>query len=263
MVLSLEAAGQSLTSLREIGRAAGISPGFARKLAHGLVEKGWLQRARRGEFLLNPSRHGPDALPNLDPLRLGAFLVTPYYYGYGTAAELHGLLRQAGRVYYIVTPKRLASRRLGTSELRPIRLTPSHFFGATHVVRRGLDLMVSDLERTVLDCVSRPDFSGGVSGVAHAVALAKPRLNWTRLGTYIRRYGNASLGRRIGYLTERLRPSTPVPARFLDRLLPRLSDPFSPLVTSRRYGRRGSHDARWHIIRNLDERELYAEGEIP
>ena len=54
VILALEAEGREIVSLTEIRKRTGASPGFARKLAHELVRKGWLQRVRQGTYLLEP-----------------------------------------------------------------------------------------------------------------------------------------------------------------------------------------------------------------
>ncbi|MGA8511203.1 MAG: type IV toxin-antitoxin system AbiEi family antitoxin [Thermoplasmata archaeon] len=262
VILSLEAEGRDTVSLSEIQRRAEVSPGFARKLAHGLIRKGWLQRVHRSVYLLSPSQFGPEALPDTDPLRLGSRLIVPYYFGFATAAELHGLLPQASHVYYLVTTSRPPVGKLLNGRFRFIRLSERRFFGAHVIQRRNEELRVSDLERTVLDCLSRPDFSGGMAGVSHILAIAKPDLNWGRLGSYLDRYGNRSLELRTGYLVEHVRPSVRPPAGWLTRRLARQRDRFVPLGPPKAHGRTGSRNDRWHIIQNVSDAELFAEGEI-
>ena len=262
VILSLEAEGRDLVSLDEIQRRAAVSPGFARKLAHDLVRKEWLQRIRRGTYLLNPSRHGPDLLPDTDPLRVGSRLVEPYYFGYATAAELLGLLPQASRVYFVVTTSRWVPGKNRPIEFRPVRVTPERFFGARPLIRRGLTLNVSDLERTVLDCLNRPEYSGGLPGVSHVLALAKPKLNWSRFGSYLDRFGNRSLALRAGFLIERVRPTIRPPETWLRRRRARTHEPYVPLGPPKVHGRKGSRDARWHVIQNVSDSQIFAEGEI-
>jgi predicted transcriptional regulator of viral defense system len=262
VVLSLEAEREDLVTLAGIQKRAGVSSVFARKLAHDLVRRGWLQRVRRGTYLLNPSRHGPEALPDTDPLRVGSRLVGPYYFGYATAAELHGFFPQASRVYYVVTTERYSARGHPTAQFRIVRTKPSLFFGTQTVTRRGESLVVSDPERTVLDCLGRPEFSGGMAGVAEIFALAKPRLDWRRLASYLGRFGNRSLALRAGFLSEHVRPSIRPPSSWVRPSLPSPEEPFVPLGPPSTHGRRGPHDSRWHVIRNVSDAQLFAEGEI-
>jgi predicted transcriptional regulator of viral defense system len=262
IVLSLEAEGKDLVSLEELRRRAQVSPGFARKLAHGLVKKGWLERIRRGTYLLNPTRNGPDAIPDADPFRLGSRLATPYYFGYATAAELRRVLPQASRVYYIVTPARRASGKVPWARFRIVHVVPNRFFGFEPLTRREVGLVASDLERTVLDCMNRPELAGGMAGVAHVLAMAKPRLDWVRFGSYLDRFGNRSLVLRAGYLSEVVRPALRPPHDWIARRRARPHEPFVPLGPPSVHGRRGRHDPRWHVICNVSDRDLFAEGEV-
>ncbi len=262
-ILALEADRREVVTLADLQKLVGTTPGYARKLAHELVGKGWLERTRRGVYLLNPAQHGPDALPDRDPLRLGSRLADPYYFAYATAAELHGLLPQAGSVYYVATPQRSGLRPFGPSQFRLVHQARSRFFGTEPLRRRGRELVVSDLERTILDCVDRPDLSGGMGGVAHIVALAKPALGWPRLGRYVDRVPKRSLRQRLGYLLEVVRPTTPAPEAWLRRMRPDARAPYVPLGTPALYGRRGPHDPTWRIVRNVSDSDLFAEGRIP
>ena len=262
VILSLEAEGLDLVTLVGIQQRAGVSSGFARKLAHDLVKRGWLQRVRRGRYLLNPSHHGPDALPDTDPLRVGSRLLEPYYFGYATAAELQGLFPQASQVYYIVTTARYRAGKRSAARFHIVRVLPSRFFGTRTLERRGETLVVSDPERTILDGLNRPEFSGGMAGVAQILALAKPRLHWRRFGSYIDRFANRSLTLRMGFLAEHVRPSLPPPSSWVGPRLARPEEPFVPLGPPSVHGRHGDRDARWHIIRNVSDAQLFAEGEI-
>ena len=263
VVLSLEERGEEEVSLDSIQTLGHVRRGFARKLAHDLVVKGWLQRLGRGRYLLNPSSYGPEAGPESDPLRVGRHLVQPYYFGFATAAELWGFLLQPGRTYYVVTPTRSALHVVRPARFHLVHVAPRRFFGTAPLRRRGQDLVVSDPERTVLDCLDRPELTGGVGGAVQVFARAKPRLAWDRLGRHARRLGNRSLAQRVGYLAERVRASIRPPRAWAERLLPRPSDPWVPLGPPRTYGRAGPRDRRWHLVLNVPERELVAEGVPP
>jgi predicted transcriptional regulator of viral defense system len=259
VVLSLEARAAQEVSLDSVQSLGGVSRSHARKLAHDLARKGWLQRARRGLYLFNAGRRGPDAIPDRDPLRVGAHLVRPYYFGYATAAELLGLLPQVGATYYVVTPSRATASPPGPSHFRIVRCASSRFFGIRTLHRREEALRVSDQERTVLDVLDRPEYSGGLPGAALVIASAKSRLDWRKLERYLVRLGNRSLELRLGYLLERVRPEVSVPAAWMRRRLPRASEPYVPLGPPKEFGRSGPHDGRWHIVRNIPEAHLFGE----
>jgi len=263
VVLTLEEHEQQEVSLDEIERFAKVHRGYARKLAHGLVAKGWFHRLGRGRYLLNPSDYGASAGPESDPLRVGARLVHPYYFGYATAAELHGFLLQPGRTYYIVTPTRTAVHVSGPGRYRIVRRATRSFFGGTALHRRGERLLVSDPERTVLDCLDRPALAGGTAGAVQVFARAKPALDWRRLSSYLERLGHRSLALRVGFLAEEVRPSSPAPRWWTSRFAARSAEPWVPLGPPRLYGRTGRRAPRWHILVNVPARELLVEGVPP
>ena len=262
VVLSLEEEGREDLTLAELRVRARISSSFARKVAHDLVRKHWLQRVGRGRYLLNPSRQGAEGVPDTDPLRLGSRLAAPYYFGYATAAELLGLLPQASRVYYVVTPRRGGDLVRPFARIRRVTTAAGRIFGVQELVRRGERLSVSDPERTVLDCLSRPELSGGIGGVVQILSSRAGRMDWARLHRHLDRLGSHSLSRRLGYLLEWLDPRPPVPAGWLERLRARDGGAYVPLGPPREFGRRGPHDARWRIVRNVPEALLRSEVEI-
>jgi len=262
VVLSLEAEGAVDVTLEGIRRRARVRAGFARKVAHGLVRKGWLQRVGRGRYLLNPSRHGPDAVPDTDPLRLGSRIVTPYYFGFATAAELLGVLPQLSRVYYLVTPRRGKARWAYAPQFRRVTVAPNHFFGVRRVERRGEVLAVSDLERTVLDCLARPELAGGLAGVVQILESAGRRLDWGRLDRYLARLGSRSLALRLGFLAESHASASRPPSGWVARSRARPDEPYVPLGSPKEFGRAGPHDPRWHVIRNVPDAVLRAEVDI-
>jgi predicted transcriptional regulator of viral defense system len=259
VVLGLESRGQARITLSELRRSARVSPGFARKLAHNLVRKGWLQRIRPGLYLLNPSEHGPDAIPDTDPFRVGALLASPYYFGYATAAELLGLLPQAGRVYYVVAPVRSRRIRRGNAEFRFVHTSARAIWGTRSIERRGVSLVVSDPERTVIDVVTRPELAGGLPGAARILFAAKPTLDWDRMAQYVGRAQRPSLAQRIGFLGQRVRPEFPMPTRAERAFRPRRSASYAPLGPPSVYGRRGQHDPGWRVLDNVGPARLLEE----
>lgn len=262
VILSLEASRREEVSLDSVQQLAGVSRGYARKLAHTLVAKGWLQRVGRGEYLLIPARHGPGTGPDTDPLRFGARIARPYYFGFATAAELLGLLPQASRVYYVVTTARGASRLEHAAQFRRIRVSTHRFFGTRRMTRRGVRMVVSDVERTLLDCLARPDLAGGLGGVLRILESAGQRLDWPRLDQYLDRIGERSLALRLGFLVEQLPAGPRPPAAWLRRTIARPEEPFVPLGPPKEFGRRGPHDPRWHVIRNVPDSLLHAEVDV-
>jgi len=56
---------------------------------------------------------------------------------------------------------------------------------------------MSDRKKTIIDCVDRLRFAGGVSEVRQMLAAASRRLDWQKLVSYLERIGSVSLAQRV------------------------------------------------------------------
>jgi len=62
-----------------------------------------------------------------------------------------------------VTPERLRAREVGESRVRIVNLSKNKFFGFEPVDVLGYKVMISDREKTAIDCIDRPALAGGGS----------------------------------------------------------------------------------------------------
>lgn len=261
VVLTLEAERREDLSVQTIQDAAGISRGHARKIAASLQRKGWIQAVGRGRYLLNSAERGPDALPDTDPLRVGSRITRPYYFAYGTAANLRGLTTQTPRVYLLASPTRRQTKLARPVRFHVVPLAPHKFFGFEETDRRGTRIRISDLEKTVLDCLDRPDLCGGLPGIVHVLTAARPHLSMGRLVEYLGRFKNHSLAQRLGYLLEHARLVKPA-SPYARRLHALIGKSFVPLDPRRPRTPALSYDHRWRIIQNVSDERLFGEVRI-
>ncbi len=201
----------------EIVRLLGGSDKAADNVIESLRRKGWLERASWGEYLLVPPEQGPDALGDSNLLALASRIADPYYIGFGTAAAHYGLTTQHRSVIFVVTPVRLRPREVGESRVRIVNLSDKKFFGFEPVDVLGYKVMISDREKTAIDCIDRPALGGGVGEVATILATASRRFDWNKAAGYLERINSGALARRLGWLVDYVKADLPADAR--DRLL--------------------------------------------
>src|SRR3990172_1380183 len=259
VVLGLTAEKRDSITVEEIAARVGVTRTYAAKIAHTLSRKRWLQRIGRGRYLLNPPENGPDPVPDTNAFRVGSHLIDPYAFAYSTAATLHGLLTQNPRTFHLATPRKAERSLQEPVAFRLGHVSPPRFFGLQRVQRHGTEFWVTDLEKTMLDAVDRPDLLGGMAHAVQVLNAAKPRLDYRKLLNYVRRTGNRSLGQRIGHLLTRIRPEVPVPESFTAKLLRDAGPPWIRLGPVREFGREGDHDRLWHVIVNVPEERLLGE----
>ena len=213
VVLNMAEHGSKEIERQEIIDMLGVSSQATDHVIRSLRRKGWLERASWGRYLLIPPEMGPDALGESNVLALASRIAQPYYFGYGTAAMHHGFTTQHRRVVQLVTPMRVRNRRVLDTEVRIVNPVPGKFFGFGSTDVPGYTVMMSDHEKTAIDCIDRPDLAGGEGEAATILATACRRIDWHKAAGYLERMSSKTLTRRFGWLAERAGATIPEDVR--------------------------------------------------
>ncbi|MHB8370816.1 MAG: type IV toxin-antitoxin system AbiEi family antitoxin domain-containing protein [Leptospirales bacterium] len=260
VVLALTERGQRETTRKAIVDLLGGNPKVADHVIESLRHKGWLERATWGEYLVIPPEQGPDILGNSHLLACASRIANPYYIGFGTAAAYYGLTTQHRNVIFVVTPVRLRARKVGEARVRIVNLSANKFFGFEAVDMLGHKVMVSDREKTAIDCIDRPVLAGGVGEAAAILATASRRFEWSKAADYLERIGSGALARRFGWLVDYVKADIPPEVR--DRVLALTTrsrktwlgpDPARACAVPGAIG----YDETWRLFVNVKQEELH------
>ena len=213
VVLSMAEHGSREIARQEIIDMLGVRPQAADHVIRSLRRKGWLERASWGRYLLIPPEMGPDALGESNVLALASQIAEPYYFGYATASAHHGFTTQHRQVIRLVTPVRTRNRRVLDTEVRIVNPVARKFFGFGPVDVLGYTVMMSDREKTAIDCIDRPDLAGGEGEAATVLATACRGIDWRKAASYLDRMSSMTLTRRFGWLAERAGAKIPEDVR--------------------------------------------------
>jgi len=126
---------------------------------------------------------------------------------YHSALEVHGLAYSTFEVFQYVglkpgTPWTWRSLRFRpvTTPLALVRREQPRW-GVVEVDRQGLNLDVTDLERTFVDVLDRPDLGGGWEEIWRSLESLR-FLDLERVLAYVRLLENASTAARVGFYLE-------------------------------------------------------------
>jgi predicted transcriptional regulator of viral defense system len=243
---------QSLFTSRDARRIVRRNASATNKLLHTLVRIGHIQRLEKGKFLLRYPRTNEESVGEHEFL-VAMQLVQPSYIAYWTALQYHGLTEQLANVVFVATPKQKKALRIQGVTYRFITLAKSKFFGIETQQIGGRPFQISDPEKTIVDCFAHPEYCGGMIEAAKGLwnGFHERRLDLDKLAHYAERLGNRAVLKRIGYLTEFYQ--IPVNGH-LTRWLEHLSAGYNPLDPLG--SRRGTHNARWHLLINRNPIEL-------
>jgi predicted transcriptional regulator of viral defense system len=241
-----------LFTSRDARRIVRRNASAANKLLHMLVRQGHIQRLEKGKFLLQSAPTNKEIVGEHEFL-VAMQLVQPSYIGYWTALHYHGLTEQLANVVFVATPKQKKAMRIHGVTYRFVTLVKSKVFGIETQQIGGRPFQISDPEKTIVDCFAHPEYCGGVIEAAKGLwnGLHERRLDLDKLAHYAERLGNRAVLKRIGYLIEFYQ--IPVNGH-LTRWLEHLSAGYNPLDPLG--SRRGTHNARWHLLINRDPIEL-------
>ncbi len=219
-----------------------------------LTKAGWVVRLTRGKYALVPLSAGDEAIPEANRLVIARELVgdTPYYLSHDSALEIHNMLTRPVTTVTVTTSRRLLNRTVLRVPYRFVAAKPENLWGHEPVwVTADEQVQVSDLERTILDGLARPDLCAGVSEVATGLWMRKDDLDWEKLNSYVHRLGNQAAAKRLGYLLE-LFDLAPEPVlKGLHDLVGPSYAPLDPMLPIE-----GRYLARWRLRINLDPETL-------
>jgi predicted transcriptional regulator of viral defense system len=83
------------------------------------------------------------------------------------------------------------------------------FFGFEPVNVLGYEVVLSDREKTVIDCIDRPELAGGIGEAAYILGTASRRCDWRKIIDYLERIGSIPLIRRFGWLLDHVQADIP------------------------------------------------------
>lgn len=246
-------AGRAIATPAAVADLLKVSFVRASHILYQLNRKGAARRIGKGKYaVLAPEAMRGTGQFVQDPLIVAAQLMElskrDYAVAYASAAYLHGLLEQTPQTTQVMVAHYQRPVRLSQAQLiRFVIASAWKLFGTAQTKYQDQVLMVTDPEKTILDCLDRLDLAGGLDQAARILASAASggKLDARKLARYARLMRNRSLIQRLGYLLERgkLLPEATKVLQPLERPVPCLLDPASP--------RRGKLDPRWQVYENI------------
>jgi predicted transcriptional regulator of viral defense system len=200
-------------SLAAATKAMGAPRAVAALRLRRLIRQGWIERLRRGLYLVKPLNAAPDqtAIPE-DPWVLAREVFSPCYIGGWSAAEYWELTEQVFRSTLVVTatPARKTQVRIGGHDFRVFRVLRARLAAGVVKVWRGPERVnVSGLERTILDGLRDPELVGGGRHLVQILRAYREhrQSDLDRLLDLALETASGAAWKRLGFLAERLWPA--------------------------------------------------------
>ena len=256
LVTTLHERGRQIFALAEVAEITRLGEASARSFARKLVDRGVAARLRAGLFILVPFELGREREYLGNPYVAARELMQgkTYYVSHASAMDIHGMLTQPQFAVYVTSPWPVRGRTVLGAQFRFVRCNPAVFFGAIeHWEDKREKVMVSDIERTVIDGLRQPGYCGGFTEVAKGFWMRRPDMDVTRLAEYALRLNVGAVIRRLGYLLETYEIDAPDQIERLHSHLTASYQVLDPLLPPG-----GKFLARWRLRLNVSREEILA-----
>jgi len=260
LVLAWEWDKRRMITVDDMVKRLRCSNGSARKIVYDLKKKGWLESLTKGHYLLIGADRGPRGVPAMNPYLVARVLPKSYFFAYRFACAHHGLLTQIPRVIHVAVRHSRQPIEIKNVRFQFVELTGKRFFGYQEATIMGEKVNVSDVERSILDALDRPELVGGVEAVAQVLFHAGKKLNTIRVLNYLQRFHDSALSRRFAYLSELLH--IVLPPKLKSYLAGQVKKNPALLGSPKRWGTDGKLDKRWNLILNVPNNDLLGEVRI-
>ena len=220
------------------------------ELIRDMIRRGLLMRLKPEVYYIIP--YEQDASTFMPDWHLIPEAILPedeHYIGYYSALQIHNLITQPSLKEQVVVDRQIKPSLLVIKDItfQLIYHNPAHFFGFKKIwIDDFHKVFCSDLEKTMIDCLFKPAYAGGIVEIARAVYTSRDKLNFPRLLKYCRKFDSQAVIKRLGFLLELLEIQNTISEELIrDRTASIV--PLDPEL-----GKEGKINSRWSLLINLD-----------
>ncbi len=214
------------------------------------VKTGHLINVKRGLYAVVPRGLGPKKYTP-DPFLLASRMSSDAVLSHHTALEFYGraysifskFTYQTSKAPKPVTFRGMSFQPVKTPEALK-RKNKEEFGVKTHNLK-GLKLKVTTLERTLVDVMDRPKYSGSWEEKWRSLETVE-FFNLDEVVEYVKHLGNATTAAKVGFYLEQHREELMVPESYLDEL--KQLCPKQPHYLERKRNKKSSWVTSWNLM---------------
>ena len=245
LLSKLSEEGREIFTVKDAANVLKKSYVESRKIISNLKAKRWIEKIEAGKYLIMPLSAGVKPKYTEHEFVIGSNLIEPYYIAYWSALNYYHLTEQIPFSVFIATTRRKSNRKILDVDYLFVTLSKKKFFGYTTVNIAGKNVIISEKEKTIADCLDHPEYCGDITEVAKA--LKAEGLSFRKIVDYAIKMGNATILKRLGYLSEIL--DIKLDEKLREKMLKNISKGYSVLDPSIKL-RKGKYNEKWKLLIN-------------
>lgn len=227
-----------------------------RELLSDMTKRGLLMRLKEGLYHLVPYEINiANYMPDWHLISEHLVNDSDHYISYYSALQIHNLITQPSLKEQIVVAKqhRPSEIEINNISFQFIYHNKKHFFGFKKIWIDSFNkVQCSDLEKTIIDCLFKPNYAGGIIEVAKAIFASKEKIQFNVLLEYVRRFESQAVIKRLGFILELLE----IKSAIIEQLQEMKTNSYVLLDTE--LPKTGKRLSRWRIQQNLETETITA-----
>jgi len=243
-------------NLSDIEAITGLRDNAARDLAHKLVKREVFTRIKPGKFIIIPQELGRSRnyIGNWYVAAREIVKSPDYYISHRSAMDIHNMSTHPLTKVYITTPTQEYKkvRTVGNVTIEFIYTEKKFIWGIeNNWVTKSEKVRVSNMEKTVIDCLYHPGYSGGVLEIAKGLWMRQKKIDFNKLIKYALKLDKTVVIKRLGYLLETM---SLVEDDLLSELKDKINEKYyilDPLLETD-----STYKNSWKIIANISPEEI-------
>ena len=236
--------GQTFT-FEDAARISSLSRHSLKVMLSRMEKEGLIERIEKGKYLIIPlgARKGRYTI---NEFTICSQLIQPAVIAYWSALNYHGFTEQIPNTVFLQTTSRKKEQHpeiLGVRYMI-VRVTEKKFFGYENIWIDDVAVQITDPEKTVVDCLDKPQYCGGIAEAAKAL---QRDLDIEKLKKYAMDLGNSAVIKRLGILCDKMGIKIDIKHGLLSGNY--------PLLDPSMHGK-GILNRKWKIRENVSEKYL-------
>ena len=245
---------KTIFEISDAQRILGKSYNDATDLLSRLVRRKVITRIKAGKFLIIPQELGSveGYVGNWYVAVREVVNSSGYYIAFYSAMHYWGMLTQPLVKIFAATPQRQIIPSQMKDKLVFVFVNKKLIWGIREEwITRTEKVRISDLEKTIVDILAHPKYCGGITEAAKGIWIVKDKIDYIKLGEYIRKYNKNAVAKRLGYILEIFKIEKPVLTEELKKYVKRRYDLFDPTLSEERMGKNN-----WRLIDNIGQKQI-------
>ena len=190
---------KKIFTFKDAKRISSVNNDVLKIILFRLERNGWIERIEKGKYLVIPLGSKKKEY-TINEFVIGSVLVDPSVISYWSSLNYHGLTDQIPKTVFIQTTSRKKNQNIEIFGIRYriIRISAKKMFGLEKIWFGDEQLIFTDKEKTIIDCLDKLHYSGGIFTIAEAIK--NNDLDRKKIIEYAQRIGNSGVIRRLGYI---------------------------------------------------------------